>query len=113
MSTAASHGPLQGLKVIEMGQLIAGPFCGQLLGHLVRQARTTGDGSEMLAHEVVIQKTKREHSLSCGFVLRGASGLSFCMPFGIFWQSTFVVHPLKSQRCNAPSGCAVLAGSLA
>ena len=27
-------GPLQGLRVIEMGQLIAGPFCGQLLGDM-------------------------------------------------------------------------------
>ncbi len=31
MSTAASHGPLQGLKVIEMGQLIAGPFAAKTL----------------------------------------------------------------------------------
>ncbi|WP_040795996.1 CaiB/BaiF CoA transferase family protein [Nocardia higoensis] len=28
----ASNGPLDGLRVIEMGQLLAGPFCGQLLG---------------------------------------------------------------------------------
>jgi formyl-CoA transferase len=27
-------GPLSGLRVIEMGQLIAGPFCGQLLGDM-------------------------------------------------------------------------------
>ncbi|WP_067857318.1 CaiB/BaiF CoA transferase family protein [Nocardia shimofusensis] len=27
-----SNGPLVGLRVIEMGQLLAGPFCGQLLG---------------------------------------------------------------------------------
>src|SRR3546814_6880317 len=25
------HGPLTGLRVIEMGTLIAGPFCGQLM----------------------------------------------------------------------------------
>lgn len=31
---ANPSGPLDGLKVIEMGQLIAGPFCGQLLGDL-------------------------------------------------------------------------------
>jgi len=28
----ADNGPLKGLKVIEMGTLIAGPFCGQILG---------------------------------------------------------------------------------
>ena len=27
-------GPLKGLRVVEMGQLIAGPFCGQLLGDM-------------------------------------------------------------------------------
>src|SRR5262245_25312178 len=30
--TANSTGPLAGLRVIEMGTLIAGPFCGQVLG---------------------------------------------------------------------------------
>lgn len=30
----ASNGPLSGLRVVEMGQLLAGPFCGQLLGDL-------------------------------------------------------------------------------
>ena len=25
-------GPLKGLRLIEMGQLLAGPFCGQLMG---------------------------------------------------------------------------------
>lgn len=28
------HGPLAGVRVVEMGQLIAGPFCGQVLGDL-------------------------------------------------------------------------------
>lgn len=28
-----SEGPLSGIKVLELGQLIAGPFCGQLLAH--------------------------------------------------------------------------------
>ncbi|CAN7567392.1 CoA transferase [Phenylobacterium sp. LjRoot164] len=33
MTDAATNtGPLQGLKVVEMGTLIAGPFCGQILG---------------------------------------------------------------------------------
>lgn len=30
----AATGPLAGIRVVEMGQLIAGPFCGQLLGDL-------------------------------------------------------------------------------
>lgn len=34
MSDADVTGPLKGLKVIELGQLIAGPFCGQLLGDM-------------------------------------------------------------------------------
>ena len=32
MTEAAAPGPLAGLRVIEMGTLIAGPFCGQILG---------------------------------------------------------------------------------
>ncbi len=31
-SGSKPHGPLDGITVVEMGQLIAGPFCGQLLG---------------------------------------------------------------------------------
>ena len=33
-SFAANSGPLAGIRVVEMGQLIAGPFCGQLLGDM-------------------------------------------------------------------------------
>jgi crotonobetainyl-CoA:carnitine CoA-transferase CaiB-like acyl-CoA transferase len=29
-----AHGPLTGVRVVEMGQLLAGPFCGQLLADL-------------------------------------------------------------------------------
>jgi formyl-CoA transferase len=32
--TEANSGPLAGIRVVEMGQLIAGPFCGQLLGDM-------------------------------------------------------------------------------
>ena len=35
MSLATENtGPLKGIRVVEMGQLIAGPFCGQLLGDM-------------------------------------------------------------------------------
>jgi formyl-CoA transferase len=34
LAEAEATGPLKGLKVIELGQLIAGPFCGQLLGDM-------------------------------------------------------------------------------
>ncbi|CDO37848.1 MULTISPECIES: CaiB/BaiF CoA transferase family protein [Novosphingobium] len=34
MTDPVKAGPLQGIKVIELGQLIAGPFCGQLLGDM-------------------------------------------------------------------------------
>ena len=33
-SASSVPGPLAGLRVVELGQLIAGPFCGQLLGDL-------------------------------------------------------------------------------
>jgi crotonobetainyl-CoA:carnitine CoA-transferase CaiB-like acyl-CoA transferase len=44
------HGPLAGLRVIEMGQLIAGPFCGQLLGDMgaeVIKVEPPGKGDPM------------------------------------------------------------------
>lgn len=34
MTDAQPKGPLAGIRVVEMGQLIAGPFCGQLLGDM-------------------------------------------------------------------------------
>lgn len=34
MSKIKTSGALDGLKIVEMGQLIAGPFCGQLLGDM-------------------------------------------------------------------------------
>ncbi|MBB4930449.1 formyl-CoA transferase [Lipingzhangella halophila] len=43
-------GPLAGLRVLEMGQLLAGPFCGQLLGDLgaeVIKLEAPGSGDPM------------------------------------------------------------------
>jgi formyl-CoA transferase len=34
MTREATGGPLAGIRVVELGQLIAGPFCGQLLGDM-------------------------------------------------------------------------------
>ncbi|MFD8098849.1 CaiB/BaiF CoA transferase family protein [Nocardia fluminea] len=45
-----STGPLEGLRVIEMGQLLAGPFCGQLLGDFgaeVIKLEAPGSGDPM------------------------------------------------------------------
>jgi len=45
-----NRGPLEGVRVIEMGQLIAGPFCGQLLGDLgaeVIKVEAPGQGDPM------------------------------------------------------------------
>ena len=48
--TLPNTGPLRGLRVIEMGQLIAGPFCGQLLGDMgaeVIKIEPPGEGDPM------------------------------------------------------------------
>ena len=45
-----NNGPLGGVKVVEMGQLIAGPFCGQLLGDMgadVIKLEPPGQGDPM------------------------------------------------------------------
>ena len=47
-------GALDDLKVVEMGQLIAGPFCGQLLGDMgaeVIKIEPPGSGDPRSAHQ--------------------------------------------------------------
>ena len=47
---AENTGPLAGIRVVEMGQLIAGPFCGQLLGDMgadVIKIEPPGQGDPM------------------------------------------------------------------
>ncbi len=34
MSEAAGHGPLTGLRILEIGHFVAAPFCTRLLGDL-------------------------------------------------------------------------------
>jgi formyl-CoA transferase len=50
MDEAAPSGPLAGLKVVEMGTLIAGPYCGRLLaefGAEVVKVETPGEGDPL------------------------------------------------------------------
>ncbi|WP_426168743.1 CaiB/BaiF CoA transferase family protein [Sandarakinorhabdus sp. DWP1-3-1] len=50
MSFTENTGPLAGIRVVEMGQLIAGPFCGQLLGDMgaeVIKVEPPGQGDPM------------------------------------------------------------------
>jgi crotonobetainyl-CoA:carnitine CoA-transferase CaiB-like acyl-CoA transferase len=52
MTTPAATGPLQGLRVLELGVLLAGPFCGQLLGDYgaeVIKIEPPGQGDPMRA----------------------------------------------------------------
>jgi len=70
MTEQANTGPLKDIRVIELGQLIAGPFCGQLLGDMgaeiikvepPRQGdpmRDWGHGDEKLWWEVVARNKK-------------------------------------------------------
>lgn len=49
-ATHTPSGPLDGLRVVEMGQLIAGPFCGQLLGDMgaeIVKIEAPGEGDVM------------------------------------------------------------------
>ena len=67
-------GALDGLRVIEMGQLIAGPFCGQLLGDMGAEVikleppgtgdpmRVWGQGQDKVSWEVIARNKK---SVSC------------------------------------------------
>ena len=76
-------GALEGLRVVEMGQLLAGPFCGQLLGDMGAQVikieppgagdpmRLWGQGADKVQWEVI---ARNKQSVSCN--LRVTEGQS-------------------------------------
>jgi crotonobetainyl-CoA:carnitine CoA-transferase CaiB-like acyl-CoA transferase len=68
--SAENNGPLKDIRVVELGQLIAGPFCGQLLGDMGAEVikieppgqgdpmRNWGRGDDKLWWEVVARNKK-------------------------------------------------------
>jgi crotonobetainyl-CoA:carnitine CoA-transferase CaiB-like acyl-CoA transferase len=66
----ANHGALNDIRVVEMGQLLAGPFCGQLLGDMGADVikveppgegdpmRVWGQGSEKVQWEVIARNKR-------------------------------------------------------
>ncbi len=81
MTTKMTNGALHGIRVVELGQLLAGPFCGQLLGDMGADVikveppitgdpmREWGQGAEKVSWEV-IARNKRSVSAN----LRIAAG---------------------------------------
>ena len=68
-------GPLAGIRVVEMGQLIAGPFCGQLLGDMgadVIQVEPPGVGDQTrtavtgAGHVEHVEVTLSDHPVGVG-----------------------------------------------
>ncbi|QKG71597.1 CaiB/BaiF CoA transferase family protein [Erythrobacter mangrovi] len=72
--TSSTPGALAGLRVVELGQLIAGPFCGQLLGDMGAEVikieppgagdpmREWGQGAEKVQWEVI---ARNKRSVTC------------------------------------------------
>ncbi|MBX9848759.1 MAG: CoA transferase [Rhodocyclaceae bacterium] len=59
-NTASTHKPLQGVKVIELGTLIAGPFCSRILaefGAEVIKIETPGEGDPLRSWRKVYEGT--------------------------------------------------------
>ncbi|MFM6931271.1 MAG: CaiB/BaiF CoA transferase family protein [Novosphingobium sp.] len=68
--TASNPGPLRNIRVVELGQLIAGPFCGQLLGDMGADVikveppvtgdpmREWGQGAEKVQWEVIARNKR-------------------------------------------------------
>lgn len=74
LNMSAGPGALAGLRVVEMGQLLAGPFCGQLLGDMGADVikieapgkgdpmRVWGQGEEKVQWEVI---ARNKRSVTC------------------------------------------------
>ncbi|MEP2735912.1 MAG: CoA transferase [Erythrobacter sp.] len=81
MNVPHNSGALDGLRVVEMGQLLAGPFCGQLLGDMGADVikieapgkgdpmRVWGQGKDKVQWEVI---ARNKRSVTCN--LRVAEG---------------------------------------
>lgn len=78
-------GALHGLRVVEMGQLLAGPFCGQLLGDMGANVikieppgagdpmRLWGQGEDKVHWEVI---ARNKQSVSCNLRVAGGQALA-------------------------------------
>ena len=87
LSSTPSTGPLAGLKVIELGQLIAGPFAAKTLavpgivpklsatpGSHRRNAPTLGQGTDAVLHELGLTPAQIQGLKDKGIVSGGSGG---------------------------------------
>jgi formyl-CoA transferase len=115
-----ARGPLSDLRVIEMGSLIAGPFCGQLLGDLgaeVIKIEAPGQGDPMRqwgrekadGHSLwwpVVARNKKSITLD----LRQADGqalLRRLVAKSDFLLENFRPGTLEKWNCGYPALCAI------
>ncbi len=85
MSIPHNSGALNGLRVVEMGQLLAGPFCGQLLGDMGADVikieapgkgdpmREWGLGDEKVQWEVI---ARNKRSVTCNLRVEGGQAIA-------------------------------------
>ncbi len=85
MNIPHNSGALDGLRVVEMGQLLAGPFCGQLLGDMGADVikieapgkgdpmREWGLGDEKVQWEVI---ARNKRSVTCNLRVEGGQAIA-------------------------------------
>ena len=95
--TVENNGALKGIRVIELGQLIAGPFCGQLLGDMVVVVRFLGQ-EPLPAHVINV------------VIDGGASQADICPPLENVPNHVRHVPPLAKQLGHASAICPGIAG---